>query len=124
MNLYSYGKLLITGEYLVLDGAEAFALPLSCGQSLNYKEIDNNLIKWTSYDMKNHVWFNTIVDKDKLEIIESSDYSVSKRLNEILKSIRNHNSNFLNKKIHLILQEALPQSLLNSHRILEYRPRY
>ena len=96
MNFYSYGKLLITGEYLVLDGAEAFALPLSCGQSLNYKEIDNNLIKWTSYDMKNHVWFNTIVDKDKLEIIESSDYSVSKRLNEILKSIRNHNSNFLN----------------------------
>ena len=95
MNLYSYGKLLITGEYLVLDGAEAFALPLSCGQSLNYKEIDNNLIKWTSYDMKNHVWFNTIVDKDKLEIIESSDYSVSKRLNEILKSIRNYNSDFL-----------------------------
>jgi len=43
-----------------------------------------------------NVWFNTIVDKDKLEIIESSDYSVSKRLNEILKSIRNHNSNFLN----------------------------
>ena len=124
MNLYSYGKLLITGEYLVLDGAEAFALPLSCGQSLNYKEIDNNLIKWTSYDMKNHVWFNTIVDKDKLEIIESSDYSVSKRLNEILKSIRNHNSNFLNKKIHLILPEAPPQSLLNSHRILEYRPQY
>ena len=55
MNLYSYGKLLITGEYLVLDGAKAFALPLSCGQSLNYKEIDNNLIKWTSYDMKNHI---------------------------------------------------------------------
>ena len=98
MNLYSYGKLLITGEYLVLDGAEAFALPLSCGQSLNYKEIDNNLIKWTSYDMKNNIWFNTLIDKDKLEIIESSDYSISKRLNKIIKSIRNHNSNFLNKK--------------------------
>ena len=38
MNLYSSGKLLITGEYLVLDGAEALALPLSCGQSLNYKD--------------------------------------------------------------------------------------
>ena len=80
MNLYSYGKLLITGEYLVLDGAAAFALQLSCGQSLNYKEIDNNLIKWTSYDMKNNIWFNTLIDKDKLEIIESSDYSISKDL--------------------------------------------
>ena len=38
MNLYSNGKLLITGEYLVLNGAEALALPLSCGQSLNYKK--------------------------------------------------------------------------------------
>jgi hypothetical protein len=31
---YSNGKLLITGEYLVLDGAKAFALPTKFGQSL------------------------------------------------------------------------------------------
>ena len=55
MNLYSNGKLLITGEYLVLNGAEALALPLSCGQSLNYKKTTNNLIKWNSYDLKNSI---------------------------------------------------------------------
>jgi len=97
MKLYSNGKLLITGEYLVLNGAEALALPLSCGQSLNHKKTNDNLIKWNSYDLKNNVWFSTIIDKDKLNIIESSDSRISKRLNEILKSIRNHNPEFLNK---------------------------
>jgi mevalonate kinase len=35
---YSNGKLLITGEYLVLDGAKAFALPTKFGQSLIIEE--------------------------------------------------------------------------------------
>ena len=97
MNLYSSGKLLITGEYLVLDGAEALALPLSCGQSLNYKKTTNNLIKWASYDLKNNIWYSAIIDKNNLKVIESSDYNISKRLHEILKSIRNHNPKFLTK---------------------------
>jgi len=95
MNLYSSGKLLITGEYLVLDGAEALALPLSCGQSLNYKETTNNLIKWNSYDLKNNIWYSAIIDKNNLKVIESSDHNISKRLHGILKSIRNHNPEFL-----------------------------
>ena len=97
MNLYSNGKLLITGEYLVLNGAEALALPLKSGQSLNYKETTNNLIKWKSYDLKNNIWYSAIIDKDSLKVIESSDSNISKRLYEILNSIRNHNSEFLNK---------------------------
>ena len=95
MNLYSSGKLLITGEYLVLDGAEALALPLSCGQSLNYKETTNNLIKWNSYDLKNNIWYSAIIDKNNLKVIESSDHNISKRLHGILKSIRNYNPEFL-----------------------------
>ena len=34
---YSNGKLLITGEYVVLDGAKALALPTKFGQSLVVK---------------------------------------------------------------------------------------
>ena len=95
MNLYSNGKLLITGEYLVLNGAEALALPLSCGQSLNYKKTTNNHIKWDSYDLKNSIWYSAIIDKNNLKVIESSDYNISKRLRGILKSIRNYNPKFL-----------------------------
>ncbi len=97
MNLYSNGKLLITGEYLVLNGAEALALPLNSGQSLNYKETTNNLIKWNSYDLKNNIWYSAVIDKNNLKTIESSDSTISERLSGLLKSIRSHNPKFLNK---------------------------
>lgn len=97
MKLYSNGKLLITGEYLVLNGAKAFALPLSCGQSLNYQITGDNLIKWNSYNSNNNIWFSTIINKDNLKVIESSDSTISEKLDQILKCIRNHNPEFLNK---------------------------
>ena len=39
-SFYAHGKLLITSEYLVLDGAEALALPTVYGQSLEVETID------------------------------------------------------------------------------------
>jgi mevalonate kinase len=45
------GKLLITGEYFVIDGAKALALPTHFGQSLRIQEDKNqgNFI-WKSFD--------------------------------------------------------------------------
>jgi len=40
---YSRGKLLITGEYFVLEGATAFAVPLRFGQSMAVDYLDDNL---------------------------------------------------------------------------------
>ena len=54
---YSNGKLLITGEYVVLDGAKALALPTKFGQSLVVKPGINHQIKWTSFDSDESVWF-------------------------------------------------------------------
>ncbi len=54
---YSNGKLLITAEYLVLDGAKAFALPTKFGQNLIIEEGDYQEIKWTSYDADGSIWF-------------------------------------------------------------------
>jgi mevalonate kinase len=53
---YSNGKLLITGEYTVLDGAKALALPTKFGQSLSVKETDTGVIKWTSIDADGSRW--------------------------------------------------------------------
>ena len=36
---YSHGKLLITAEYAVLDGAKALALPTKFGQTLEVNPI-------------------------------------------------------------------------------------
>jgi mevalonate kinase len=53
---YSNGKLLITGEYLVLDGAKAFALPTKFGQNLIVEKGKNKEIKWISYDADGSIW--------------------------------------------------------------------
>jgi mevalonate kinase len=54
---YSNGKLLITGEYLVLDGAKAFALPTKFGQNLVIEEADDEIIHWKSLDSDGSIWF-------------------------------------------------------------------
>ena len=58
---YSNGKLLITGEYLVLDGAKALALPTKFGQNLIAEESGNQEIKWKSFDADGSVWFEDII---------------------------------------------------------------
>ena len=56
---YSNGKLLITGEYLVLNGAKALALPTKFGQSLEVSSIEEKKIIWTSLDFDKSIWFET-----------------------------------------------------------------
>lgn len=68
---YSNGKLFIAGEYLVLDGADAFALPTKFGQNLIAEDAENQQIEWKSYDYDNHLWFEETISFD--EIINGSD---------------------------------------------------
>ncbi len=83
---YSNGKLLITGEYLVLDGANAFALPTQFGQKLIVEKGSNQEIKWRSYDSDGSLWidiqlsFENIINKK----IEPESESVKNTLIEIL----------------------------------------
>ena len=58
---YSNGKLLITGEYLVLDGAKALALPTKFGQNLVVENGNNKNIHWESFDKDGTVWFDELV---------------------------------------------------------------
>ncbi len=60
---YAPGKLLITGEYAVLDGAWALALPTRLGQTLTVTltQIQNNkpAVYWQSIDELGQVWLET-----------------------------------------------------------------
>ncbi|RZJ66715.1 MAG: GHMP kinase [Flavobacterium sp.] len=54
---YSNGKLLITGEYVVLDRAVAFACPTKFGQDLIVEESSGEKIDWKSLNSDGSVWF-------------------------------------------------------------------
>ena len=91
----SNGKFLITGEYLVLKGATALAVPLKFGQSLEVIPDTNNdfHLRWKAM-VKNEFWFEAVLDIDNLEVIESSDLKKAKTLSELLKQ-----ANSLNPKV-------------------------
>jgi len=94
---YSNGKLLITGEYVVLDGAKALALPTKFGQNLIIEPSENNCIKWRSYDHDGSIWFEDTIPFSS--IVEQKDYkaveNIKNTLIEILHEAYLMNSDFI-----------------------------
>jgi mevalonate kinase len=76
---YSNGKLLITGEYLVLDGAKAFALPTKYGQNLIVEENTSQIINWISYDSDGSVWYQDVFTFDAIYLHDNSEKESSIR---------------------------------------------
>ena len=94
---YSNGKLLITGEYLVLNGAKALALPTKFGQSLEVSTIVEKKIIWKSLDADKSIWFETELTFE--DIIAAKDFEeehpIKHTLVEILHQANLQNPNFL-----------------------------
>ncbi len=94
---YSNGKLLITGEYVVLDGAIALALPTKFGQTLTITESENKIISWKSFDADGSIWFessipfSSIIKKERFE----DSHSIKNTLIEILHEAYLLNSDFI-----------------------------
>lgn len=89
------GKILLTGEYLVLLGAEALAVPLVLGQELMVQAngVEDKLT-WEASD-SNGVWFRGVFYLPDISLIESSDELVGKRLRDLLLAARSLNNKFL-----------------------------
>jgi mevalonate kinase len=98
-NFRGNGKLLITGEYFVLDGAKALALPTILGQSLNVKTIeDSNFFTWKSYDNLRQLWFEGSFDIEKMEVLKTTDNAVSSTLLQMFQAIKSLKNDFFLKK--------------------------
>ena len=97
ISFFSRGKLLLTGEYTVLCGSRALALPTKLGQTLNYKPTDNNILIWKSYDLNGIVWFEVKFNVDSLELIATTDLEKWESLYKVLRATKKLNSTFLNK---------------------------
>lgn len=92
----SNGKLLLTAEYVVLDGAKALALPSKYGQSLTVEPIDKPQLIWKSIDHSGNAWFQSEFSLEKI----ASDFlnppnDIEKRIIQILKAAKQLNSDFL-----------------------------
>ena len=90
------GKLLLTGEYLVLQGAKALALPLRLGQTMrsDVLEIKNGIIHWDAMTTKG-LWFTAMLDKHDFSVRCSDDISKAETLSNIVKVLKTLNPSIL-----------------------------
>ena len=105
---YSNGKLLITGEYLILDGAKGLALPTKMGQNLIVKETNSGAIHWRSYDADGSLWFEDHITFQEIkEPNNTSAESVKATLIKILQVADSMNSNLLSDSEGLTITTQL-----------------
>ena len=91
-SFYSHGKLLISAEYAVLDGALALALPTKFGQSLSVESTTKNTILWKSISNKGTVWFEAAFTIDaSLKISTANTSAIAERLVQVLQALQQLN---------------------------------
>lgn len=88
-SFYAHGKLLLTSEYVVLDGALALALPTQRGQKLEILESDlaPGTLTWKSFDHENQIWFEMLWDIPARTVLRSSDEKLALNLSKILDAL-------------------------------------
>ena len=92
---YSNGKLLLSGEYAVLDGALAWAIPTKFGQYLRISSNSTKLIIWKSLDEKDNIWFEGTYDLETLKEVTATDHEISASLQNMLSQAQKLNPDFL-----------------------------
>lgn len=120
---YAHGKLLISGEYVVLDGALALALPTIQGQVMEVldAELSQPTLTWISHHPDKKVWLKIVFSLPDLEIIGIEDKRAL-RLQQILRSARELNPGFLKEEkgqvVHTFLEFPLEWGLGSSSTLI------
>jgi mevalonate kinase len=117
---YSNGKLLLTGEYVVLDGATSLALPTTFGQDLVVQSIKEPLLIWESYDERGITWFQAEFRMSDLRIVsetfnsetDNSKETLAISLQKIVLHAQKMNPKFLNSKtgFHIKTKLSFPRN--------------
>lgn len=120
---YAHGKLLLTGEYVVLDGALSLALPTLQGQIMEVLDptVPQPTLTWISHHPNKKVWLKIIFSLPDFEIIGEEDQR-AKRLQNILKAARKLNPDFLKNEngciVHTFLEFPLEWGLGSSSTLI------
>ena len=97
---HSNGKFLLTGEYLVLKGALALALPLKMGQTMTVETVSTPSLQWNAHQPKGP-WFSVILDPKTLDIISCDNPAKAEKLVQILKASQKLNPDAFSNSLRL-----------------------
>lgn len=96
---YAHGKLLLTGEYFVLDGAEALALPSRYGQHMQVQSVPGPYeVHWQAKDIKGENWLECRLSGVDFSILETTDEDAARRLQSVLVACKSLQADFLHHR--------------------------
>lgn len=106
---FGHGKLLLTGEYFVLDGALALALPTKVGQSLSvkYSPSFSPTLSWKSYDVNGNIWFDSTFEFWHFKCLDENPSEEALFLQKILQQVRKQNPHFLRDNVDVKVETRL-----------------
>lgn len=92
MQIYKHGKLLLTAEYAVLDGACALALPTVKGQKFTITQKDQaNTVIWQALDCEGKLWFWAEIRTSDWTVIKTNEMGSARAIIQLLKAIHAQN---------------------------------
>lgn len=106
---YGNGKLLLSGEYFVLDGAQSLALPTRFGQSMGvrYSQSFNPKLIWKSFDKDGNLWFESSYEFWHFKCLDENPKEEALFLQKILKQARSQNKHFLRDNLEVQVETHL-----------------
>jgi mevalonate kinase len=106
---FGQGKLLLTGEYFVLDGAKSIALPTRVGQSMSvhYSPSFNPVMVWKSFDVEGHLWLEAKFEFWHFNCLDENPSEEVIFLQKILRQARKQNSHFLRDGMDVTVETHL-----------------
>ncbi|MFN8288256.1 MAG: GYDIA family GHMP kinase [Chitinophagales bacterium] len=108
LSFYGHGKLLITSEYFVLDGALALAVPTKFGQTLRVRPLHSgdSTLYWVALNNKKQAWLNLVFDTTDFTCLNAQTPETG-RLTKMLQQARKQNPAFLADKKDYAVETAL-----------------
>lgn len=91
---HANGKLLLTGEYLIMYGAKSLALPVKFGQRMEVSPNAPEELRWEAY-IKDEPWFAARFALPGLQLIETNDNRKAEHLLTVIRNARQMNPVFL-----------------------------
>ena len=109
LNYYGHGKLLLTGEYFVVDGARGLAVPTKKGQNLDitFRPSRRPKLYWKSVDADGKAWFEGEFDLWHFDVLKTSNLEKAEYLKSVLRTAREFNIHFLRDDMDIHAQTSL-----------------
>ena len=94
-SFFSHGKILISGEYLVLKGAKVLAIPVNLGQSLTVTSAKPGHINWETFE-RGQLTFTAQFQLPGLAVLETSHDEKAQYISKLLMAVQKLDAAFLN----------------------------